>query len=96
MLGTTRVCDPLHSSSLWFPSDGISPVFVPGMQSLAKSIPAAYPGTYAVAVDVCDGIESYMTVLPAQIEKFAETVRVMTCNYPVSSMVVAYACIFSG
>jgi len=47
----------------------------PGMQSLAKSVTAAYPGTYAVAVDVADGLDSFFTLMPDQVDQFAAKVR---------------------
>jgi palmitoyl-protein thioesterase len=47
----------------------------PGMQSLATSIETAYPGAYAVAVDVADGLWSFITSLQEQVDQFASTVR---------------------
>ena len=46
-----------------------------GMQSLAASIPAAWPGAYAVAVSVADGLFSFITPLQEQIDAFAAAVR---------------------
>lgn len=47
----------------------------PGMQSLATSISAAYPGTYAVAVDVADGFFSFITAMETQVDQFAQVVQ---------------------
>jgi hypothetical protein len=39
----------------------------PGMQSLAQSIMTKYPGSYAVAVDVADGLDSFLTPVQQQV-----------------------------
>ena len=45
-----------------------------GMQSLAQSISAAYPGLYSVAVDVGDGILSFIEHIQTQVDAFAAVV----------------------
>jgi hypothetical protein len=37
------------------------------MQSLAQSIMTKYPGSYAVAVDVADGLDSFLTPVQQQV-----------------------------
>ena len=47
----------------------------PGMQSLAKSVAAAYPGMYSVSVDVANGFDSYVTPMWQQVDEFAAVVQ---------------------
>lgn len=47
----------------------------PGMQSLAASISKAFPGKYAVAVDVDDTIASFLTPMQKQVDDFAAAVK---------------------
>lgn len=47
----------------------------PGMQSLATSIMAAYPGSYATAVDVANGLFSFIVPMQDQVDEFASTVK---------------------
>lgn len=42
----------------------------PGMQSLAKSVMAKYPGIYAVAVNVANGFDSFVTPMQKQTDQF--------------------------
>lgn len=46
----------------------------PGMQSLAKSIMTKYPNSYAVAVDVANGLASFFQRMPDQTAEFAKAV----------------------
>lgn len=46
-----------------------------GMQSLAQSIMTAYPGCYATAVDVADGILSFIQPIQAQIDELYAIVK---------------------
>ena len=46
-----------------------------GMQSLAASVMAAYPAAYASAVDVADGLFSFVIPIADQIDEFAAAVR---------------------
>ncbi len=46
----------------------------PGMQSLAQSVMAKYPGLYAVAVDVADSIDSFLEPVQQQVDEFAKVV----------------------
>jgi palmitoyl-protein thioesterase len=45
------------------------------MQSLAKSVEAAYPGMYAVSVNVANGFLSFVTPMWQQVDEFAAVVR---------------------
>ena len=47
----------------------------PGMQSLAASVKARYPGIFAVAVDVADFLESLFTPMQQQVDSFAKAVK---------------------
>lgn len=47
----------------------------PGMQSLAKSIMTKYPGSYATAVDVADGMSSIFQKIQPQVDQFAKVVK---------------------
>jgi len=47
----------------------------PGMQSLAQSVMAKYPGSYAVAVNVANGLDSFITPVQDQVDQFAKTVK---------------------
>lgn len=47
----------------------------PGMQSLAKTVSEAYPGKYAVALDVADGLASILEPLDRQLHEFVRAVR---------------------
>jgi len=47
----------------------------PGMQSLAATVSNAYPGKVSVAVDVADGLMSFITPMQAQVDQFAAAVR---------------------
>jgi hypothetical protein len=46
-----------------------------GMQSLAQSVVAAHPGAYAVAVDVANTVQSFVTPIKLQIEELAAAIR---------------------
>ena len=39
----------------------------PGMQSLAQSVMTKYPGIYATAVDVADGLLSFLEPMKSQV-----------------------------
>jgi hypothetical protein len=45
------------------------------MQSLAQSVTAAHPGAYAVAVDVANTVQSFVTPIKLQIEELAAAIR---------------------
>jgi len=47
----------------------------PGMQSLAQSVSAKYPGMYATAIQVADGMDSFFTLMGDQVDQFAAAVR---------------------
>jgi len=47
----------------------------PGMQSLAQSIMAKYPGSYAVAVDVANGMSSIFQKMQPQVDQLAKVVK---------------------
>ncbi len=44
------------------------------MQSLAQSVMAKYPGSYAVAFDVADGLDSFLVPMQEQVDQFAQAV----------------------
>lgn len=46
-----------------------------GMQSLAQSIEKAYPGAYAVAVNVANTLFSFIVPIKVQIEQFAAAIK---------------------
>lgn len=46
-----------------------------GMQSLAQTIETAYPGAYAVAVNVANTLFSYVVPIRDQIEEFAAAIK---------------------
>jgi palmitoyl-protein thioesterase len=46
-----------------------------GMQSLAQSVMAAHAGAYAVAVDVANTVQSFVTPIKLQIEELAAAIR---------------------
>lgn len=46
-----------------------------GMQSLAQSVMTAYPGSYAVAVDVADGLFSFITHINDQVDELARVIK---------------------
>jgi palmitoyl-protein thioesterase len=46
-----------------------------GMQSLAQSVAAAHPGAYAVAVNVANTVQSFVTPIKLQIEELAAAIR---------------------
>jgi len=46
-----------------------------GMQSLAQSVAAAHPGAYAVAVDVANTVQSFVTPIKLQVEELAAAIR---------------------
>lgn len=67
------------------PSDDATPVVFmhgmgdsggnPGMQSLARTVSAAYPLKYAVALSVADGVASILEPMDRQVAEFAAAVR---------------------
>ena len=46
-----------------------------GMQNLAKTVPAMYPGAYSIAVDVANGMSSYTEDIAQQVAEFAKVVQ---------------------
>jgi len=46
-----------------------------GMQSLAKTVETAYPGAYAVAVNVANTLFSFVVPIRDQIEEFAAAIK---------------------
>jgi triacylglycerol esterase/lipase EstA (alpha/beta hydrolase family) len=46
-----------------------------GMQSLASSVMKAHPGAYAVAVDVANTVQSFVTPIKLQIEELAAAIK---------------------
>jgi triacylglycerol esterase/lipase EstA (alpha/beta hydrolase family) len=46
-----------------------------GMQSLAASVMKAHPGSYAVAVDVANTVQSFITPIKLQIEELAAAIK---------------------
>eukprot|EP00301_Raphidiophrys_heterophryoidea_P023813 c7545_g1_i1.p1 GENE.c7545_g1_i1~~c7545_g1_i1.p1 ORF type:complete len:401 (-),score=100.41 c7545_g1_i1:111-1280(-) len=76
--------EPLLSQVQAFADDYIPVVFMhglgdsghnKGMQSLAQSVMTTYPGSYAVSVDVADGLSSYTEDIGKQVDDFAAVVK---------------------
>lgn len=79
--------NPVGARSRWFPlNDSCSfrslrcdlhacPTRKQGMQSLAQSIMSKYPGSYATAVNVANGIDSIFQPMQPQVDEFAKVVK---------------------